>query len=45
MLSPNIAFQQDAVQDLARVNAERTALNQMASDTGGTGVLQFERDR
>ncbi len=39
MLSPNIAFQQDAVQDLARVNAERTALNQMASDTGGTAFF------
>jgi VWFA-related protein len=39
MLSPNIAFQQDAVQDLARVSAERTALNQMASDTGGTAFF------
>ena len=39
MLSPNIAFQQEAVQDLARSGAERTALNQMASDTGGTAFF------
>ena len=39
MQSPNIAFQQEAVQDLARMSAERTALNQMASDTGGTAFF------
>ena len=39
VISPNIAFQQDAMQDLARRGAERTALNQMASDTGGTAFF------
>ena len=37
--SPYIAFQQDAMQDLARRTAERTSLNQMASDTGGTAFF------
>ena len=39
VVSPYIAFQQDAMQDLARRSAERTALNQMASDTGGTAFF------
>jgi VWFA-related protein len=39
VVSPYIAFQQDAMQDLARRTAERTALNQMASDTGGTAFF------
>ena len=37
--SPYIAFQQDAMQDLAERTAERTALNQMAYDTGGTAFF------
>ncbi len=39
VMSPYLTFQQDAIQDVARRSAERTALNQMASDTGGTAFF------
>ena len=39
VVSPYLTFQQDAMQDVARRTAERTALNQMASDTGGTAFF------
>jgi VWFA-related protein len=39
VISPYVAFQQEAMQDLARRTAERTALNQMASETGGTAFF------
>ena len=39
VVSPYLKFQQDTIQDLARRSAERTALNQMASDTGGTAFF------
>lgn len=37
--SPYVAFQQDAIQELAQRNAERISINQIAADTGGTAFF------